>query len=339
MHNMVSTLFQPKSMEVVLMLGLGLLAAANCTPATAAPSSSECKRQCGNVEIPYPFGIGMNCSMPAGFDVTCQPDQNGFSKPFIDGLELLDISLTNSTIRVLNPITTYCYNDTTSKQLMLNGTITMRSDTDRNSPFRFSEIRNKFTVIGCDTLGLIGNNNRGSEYLSGCFSYCGRNLSAQTDNSCSGMGCCQTAIPKEMDFNLIGLSVVKEASNTSQTWKGFGQRCSYAVLTEAAAFRFRTTYITTTEFSDMAAGRAPAVLDWSIRNEICEVARRNLSGSYACLSTNSKCVDSTSGSAGYVCNCSQGYEGNPYLPDGCKGTNNSTELPHMLMGISYKPDK
>jgi len=128
--------------------------------------------------------------MPGGFGVTCQLDQNGFSKPFIGGRELLDISLTNSTIRVLNPITTYCYNDSTSEQLILNGTTTVTSDTDRNSPFRFSDVRNKFTIIGCNTLGFIANNNSGSEYLTGCFSYCSRNMSNQTDNSCSGLGCC-----------------------------------------------------------------------------------------------------------------------------------------------------
>jgi len=203
---------------------------------------------------------------------------------------------------------------------MVNETTTVRSDdTDRNSPFRFSETRNKFTVIGCNTLGLIGNNNSGSEYQSGCFTYCATTtLSAQTDdNSCSGMGCCQTPIPKGMDFNVVALRVIK-GDNTSQTWKGFGEQCSYAVLMETAAFSFRTQYITTREFSEMAAVRAPAVLDWSVRNETCEVAKRNLSGSYACLSANSRCADSTSGSAGYVCNCSQGYEGNPYLPDGCK---------------------
>jgi len=122
-----------------------------------------------------------------------------------------------------------------------------------------------------------------------------------------------------MDFSLVNLGVIKDdASNTSQTREGVGQRCSYAVLMEAAAFSFRTKYITTTEFRDMAAGRAPAVLDWFIANETCEVAERNLSGSYACYSANSKCSDATSVSVGYVCNCSRGYEGNPYLPDGCK---------------------
>lgn len=308
-------------MEVLLHLGLGLLllVARHSASATFVPSS-ECKSQCGDVAIPYPFGMGMNCSLAGGFDVTCEADKNGFSKPFIGGHELLNISLTNSTIRVLNPITHYCYNDTTSELDLVNGT--GMYDTGRsNSTFRFSDTRNKFTVIGCNTLGLFGNNNSDSEYLSGCFSFCGQNdQSAQTDDgSCSGTGCCQVTIPKGMDYNLVVLSVIN-LSNTSQIWKGFGKRCSYAVLMEAAAFNFRTTYINTTEFWDMGAGRAPAVLDWSIGNGTCEVAKRNLSGTYACRSTNSKCVDSTSGSPGYKCNCSQGYEGNPYIQDGCKGT-------------------
>jgi len=60
-------------MEVVVMIGLGLLlVTAYYTAATAIPSS-KCQRQCGNVEIPYPFGIDTNCSMPGGFGVTCQP--------------------------------------------------------------------------------------------------------------------------------------------------------------------------------------------------------------------------------------------------------------------------
>ena len=45
-------IFQPKSMEVIVMLGLGLLlVVAYCTAAIAVPSS-ECQRRCGNIEIP-----------------------------------------------------------------------------------------------------------------------------------------------------------------------------------------------------------------------------------------------------------------------------------------------
>ncbi|PUZ48028.1 hypothetical protein GQ55_7G212800 [Panicum hallii var. hallii] len=101
-------------------------------------------------------------------------------------------------------------------------------------------------------------------------------------------------------------------ANTSRTW-----RCNYAVLMEAAAFNFSTTYINTFNETN-AGGQVPMVLDWAIRNESsCEVARRNKTGTYACLSSNSECADSSNG-PGYVCSCSKGYAGNPYLPGGCQ---------------------
>ncbi|KAL5208384.1 hypothetical protein ABZP36_032819 [Zizania latifolia] len=62
----------------------------------------------------------------------------------------------------------------------------------------------------------------------------------------------------------------------------------------------------------------PVVLDWAVRNVgYCRAASRN-STDYACRSTSSTCIDSING-AGYRCNCSKGYEGNPYLDGGCKG--------------------
>ncbi|KAJ1289266.1 hypothetical protein BS78_02G151000 [Paspalum vaginatum] len=326
---MAST-FAAKKYGVVLQLGLCalVLVAARCAPAATALPSSECQSQCGDVQISYPFGIGPNCSLAAEFDVSCEQDQNGITRPSIGGSELLNISLTNSTIRVLNSITYYCYNETwhmnSSEAVMQNsnGTQLITVETYNisigNSPFRLSDRRNKFTVMGCNTLGLFGSSNN-SDYASGCFSSCGRNLSEQTDGSCSGMGCCQTAIPKGVDFDALGLSIL---GNISQTPKS-------------------PTYINTTRFVDMDDGRAPAVLDWSIRNQTCEVAKRNLTGAYACHSSYSVCVDSTStiGSPGYVCNCSQGYRGNPYLTDGCKDVNECIQgQPCPSDGVCHNTD-
>ena len=110
----------------------------------------------------------------------------------------------------------------------------------------------------------------------------------------------------------------------SVPWLGLG-RCSYAVLMDAEEVQFqRTTYTNTTDFNDTSIGRAPVVMDWAIRDgtSSCEVAKRNHS-TYACLSSNSECVVSPNG-PGYLCNCSSGYEGNPYLPDGCHGSKLST---------------
>ena len=92
--------------------------------------------------------------------------------------------------------------------------------------------------------------------------------------------------------------------------------CSYAAMVETETFSFSSDFITTTRFNDTDDGRKPLVLDWVVGNATCEVARDM--PSYACHSRNSMCVNSTNGQ-GYLCNCTDGYEGNPYLFDGCRG--------------------
>ncbi|KAM0823475.1 hypothetical protein ACQ4PT_070851 [Festuca glaucescens] len=108
-------------MAVFLQLGLGLiLLAAQYGPGTALPST-ECRRKCGNVEIPYSFGIDPkipNCSLAEAFDLSCEV-QGGVSRPFKGAFEVLNISLTDGTVRVLNYIVGYCYNTSTGGQLPL----------------------------------------------------------------------------------------------------------------------------------------------------------------------------------------------------------------------------
>ncbi|CAL5015916.1 unnamed protein product [Urochloa decumbens] len=289
-----------------LSIGLLLLLAAQPAPTAALPGP-QCQKKCGNVEIRYPFGIGLECSLAPYFNVSCRVQEDGTSKTFIShDLELLDTSLAHSTIRVLNRIETYCYNASG----LLEGNFW--GFNARNTPYRFSDIQNKFTVIGCNTIGYIGDNGNSNQtnYLSGCVATCNE-LSDLTNGSCSGIGCCQTSIPKGMSTYQVGFQI---GGNSSCKW-----RCNYAVLMEAAAFNFSTTYIDT--FNDTNAGQVPMVLDWAIRNESsCEVARQNKTGTYACLSANSECADSPNG-PGYLCSCSKGYEGNPYLPGGCQDYN------------------
>jgi hypothetical protein len=263
--------------------------------------------QCGDFDIPYPFGIGDNCSFP-GFNITCEV-QDGIPKPILYNVEILNISLIDSTMRVLNAISTDCYNSSYNK--MDDNTWALNFN---DTPYLLSDVHNKFTVIGCSTLAYITNSDK-LGYQSGCVSTC-QSLSDLADGSCSGMGCCQTAIPKGMDYYQVFFD---SNFNTSQIWNF--SRCSYAALLEAEVFNFSTTYISTTEFNDTGTGQVPVVLDWAIRNSTtCEVAKRNETGTYGCLSSNSECVDSRNG-PGYVCKCSAGYDGNPYLPGGCQGTN------------------
>ncbi|PUZ48034.1 hypothetical protein GQ55_7G213300 [Panicum hallii var. hallii] len=312
---------------LLLGLGLVLLLAAQHAPAVAIPSP-ECQTKCGEVDIQYPFGIGDRCSLSTGFNASCQEVQRGVYKPFLGNVELLNISLINGTIRELNPISTYCYN---SSGLMDRHTWQFDASL---SPYRFSDVHNKFTVIGCNTLAYIYDSS-GTGYQSGCVSTC-QNLTDLTNGSCSGMGCCQTAIPKGMGYYAVGFD---KGFNTSQI-RNFSP-CSYAVLMEAEAFNFSTAYISTTKFNDTNTGQVPVVLDWAIRNGTmslsCEEAKLNKTGTYACLSSNSGCVDSRNG-PGYLCNCSEGYEGNPYLPNGCRDVDECKNSPCPSGGVCHNTE-
>uniref|UniRef100_A0A0D9X9G3 Protein kinase domain-containing protein n=1 Tax=Leersia perrieri TaxID=77586 RepID=A0A0D9X9G3_9ORYZ len=71
----------------------------------------------------------------------------------------------------------------------------------------------------------------------------------------------------------------------------------------------------------LAAGQAavqiPVVLDWVFDNTLCTEARGR--PGYGCVRKNSECVDSRSSAHGYVCRCSDGYQGNPYvMRNGCQ---------------------
>ncbi|CDY29469.1 BnaA06g15010D [Brassica napus] len=83
----------------------------------------------------------------------------------------------------------------------------------------------------------------------------------------------------------------------------------------------RITYNTTLgnfTLSNKNKFTAVGLLDWSIGGQTCQqVANKSICG------TNSLCLDSTTGT-GYNCKCKAGYDGNPYLPEGCQDIDECT---------------
>ncbi|KAF0892636.1 hypothetical protein E2562_017616 [Oryza meyeriana var. granulata] len=252
-----------------------------------------------------------------GFELACRDTMKG-KRPFLPtgskgsgSLELASVSLLEGRARVLNNITYYCYNSTSKAMTNQQWWAVFLPH-----PYLLSETSNKFMVTGCQAVAYIRLGDTDVRYLSGCSALCGPNgdnLTSLSDGTCSGEGCCQATITKghstydvqfDPEFNTT------EIYNTSL--------CNYAALMESSSFNFRTTYATSSEFFDTNGGQVPTVVEWAIRDaRNCEEAKKNRE-SYACVSVNSICVNSSSG-PGYICNCTNGFQGNPYLPNGCQG--------------------
>ncbi|TVU29176.1 hypothetical protein EJB05_20732, partial [Eragrostis curvula] len=310
-----------RKMILALIVALVLSAQPAVVEAAAAARAMQpretCQRRCGNIDIPYPFGIGPGCHLDTGdwtFKLSCNLTADGRHRLYNYKIEVMEMSVRHGQLRISNNINPWCYNATTGtmndqKNWWYNMSITN---------FRINDAANRFTVVGCNSLAYIKSVNDTSgdrRYMTGCMAMC-PGVDRLANGSCAGVGCCQTAIPSGLNAYQVSF---EEKFNTTAI--ASFSRCSYAVLVEAAAFDFRTTYVTTDAFMADNGGQVPLVLDWAIGNKTCEEAKRNASA-YACVSGNSECVDSKYGHGrGYLCNCSVGYDGNPYLLDGCHDIN------------------
>ena len=320
-----------------LLLFLSMVAAsvaANNSTTSKSPnniSKPGCPQKCGNLTVPYPFGIGPKCAMNsngAWFSIRCDPSHNPPKAfPTIplgsqEDLEILDINENQLVIRNSNSqIASRCYDPKGNVTLDLSAAFDVAA-----SPFTYSTA-NKLTVIGCDDYALAtsswGTTSRGNKqgYSVGCLALCS-DPSELTRGSCSGLGCCQTSIPIGLQSFVITLSSLK--NHTGPPEVASFQPCGYAFLAGGDRFRFggASDFVGNTVVNRTRDG-VPLVLDWVAgsfnstigKSDTCKGAKKDQS-TYACQA-NSQCVDFYRG--GYHCKCVSGYKGNPYLEPGCTG--------------------
>ncbi|KAL9259970.1 Wall-associated receptor kinase-like 9-like protein [Drosera capensis] len=287
-----------------------------------------CKSQCGNLTIPYPFGIGKECSLYDQFAVTCNTSYKP-PRPFLNTtligssyvedrldpnvsyeyLEYEILAISSTEVRIRNYLAVACY-DTEGN------TIVLKSVTHdlRSKSFTLSMMANMLTLVGCDYYGMYTVNN---VYTGGCLSLChsdGKNVFYAMD-SYSGMYCCQTPTPGRFDTASRATNFWVELKAADYGGHLFNA-CSYSFLGERDKFDFRgAPDLKDPTLPERVQDTVPLVLEWTVASTNCSHARKNKS-SYACQANSSDCTDSDQGS-GYRCSCLPGYEGNPYLTPGC----------------------
>jgi hypothetical protein len=122
---------------------------------------------------------------------------------------------------------------------------------------------------------------------------------------CTGLGCCEVDIPPLMK------NITIQAFKFPASTLSMKNSCSYSFIAKQGSYKFSVEHI-----KKLPNGTFPMVVNWAITNESCQIAQTT--DNYACKE-NSECVDKDSDYDGYRCKCLPGFEGNPYLPGGCRG--------------------
>ncbi|KAH6832463.1 hypothetical protein C2S53_006918 [Perilla frutescens var. hirtella] len=288
-------------------------------------SKPNCRRKCGHLNIPYPFGIGSKCSINTGFSIYCNAS---IRRPF---LQLLSqrryyrvVNISTSHIRIRNPI--FAQRCTKQRYIPINLTMDLS-----DSPFTLSQA-NAITQVGCADLtvleGFVNHYGKQNDFALGCVSFCSANFSG--NGSCPGNGCCQIPVPEGTVF--LNATI----SSMPNHWENVVYNpCSHSFLGEKDSFTFHAVselheYKPGSPAPNWLRGRTVA-LNWRIGTSSCGEARRS-GGSFACQN-NSLCIDAPAGIGGYRCRCTPGYQGNPYLAPGCQDIDECKRNPCHVTGI------
>uniref|UniRef100_A0ACD5YWM6 Uncharacterized protein n=1 Tax=Avena sativa TaxID=4498 RepID=A0ACD5YWM6_AVESA len=321
-----------------LLASLLLLCSAAVPAVRGTGPPPNCLASCGNVSIPYPFGIGDGCYWP-GFNLTC--DRNR-TRLLVGGgtLQVVEISLVNSTLRVVD--------SAGQVNLVFDG------GEDGNGtwggagagPYVVSERHNQFVVTGCNVQATLVGDGGGGNVISGCSSFCSINdkwtgvvTSSPAGNggaaaACSGIGCCETPIPigrpsygvqfKWLDSSHEHDDKLPIAVRIAE--RGWFGAASAALLGDSPGYS-PTRRPEVPLVLEFAVDSKPVVLPGVASSGCPEDAARS-----ACRSTHSSCHNITGNyRSGYVCRCQDGYQGNPYLAGGCQDVDECA-LPGMCAG-------
>ncbi|KAF8701842.1 hypothetical protein HU200_033165 [Digitaria exilis] len=198
-----------------------------------------------------------------------------------------------------------------------------------------SEARNEFIVWGCNIFAELRLGS--AQLITSCGSVCdGPGPGNYADNECAlryngsrhcgrcyGVSCCQMPVPIGSTFYFVRLTSMLDSEE------------DFAAVIAEEGWLDRGVAAEAARSSGEMKAIVPAVLAWAIAGSSAQPAVNetrdgeatcptDLSSTGGCHSSYSSCTSTydpsnTRRRRSYTCECFHGYQGNPYLPDGCQG--------------------
>jgi hypothetical protein len=291
---------------------------------SANVASPNCSSRCGNISIPYPFGISAGCHRE-GFKLDCNETYHP-PKLFMgsSGVEVLEISVQDSTLCIDSRIFTLAGDKGLNGFIHMNWSVPLD-----HSLYRVLTDTNEVVILGCGIYVFVEWYPPNGGELGGfaCSLECmpGHPM-IPTDGTCSVSSGCSTNYALS-DSNMFfikytgqreKLPVNSRLALVERKW--WSEKKNVMLLQKAVS-------------SDTSLGAPKGVrhiipgapirtaVSWVFSNLSCAEARN--SSDFGCLNDNSECLEylkpNESTIGGYRCQCRNGYEGNPYEQHGCQG--------------------
>lgn len=266
-------------LSLLLLLLFFLAAATGLSPSAQQQpppiARPGCRDKCGDISIPYPFGIGPGCSITEHFQVLCNDSASppraflvttygtyqlnaeaklvpdGVTKyPFVfnqsaippSSIEIMDISLARGEVRAYGAVSSYCTKSPSSQEIKLQLTVVTPSKTT-HWPFTMSMERNSLVGVGVTLEARLATHlymdwpSTDSWLYTTCTSDASTGFRKPINGSCLGNGCCQVPFAGNYAFE-VPLFAVSFMPENHTRWDSDRLPCSYGMVVENSFYNF-----------------------------------------------------------------------------------------------------